>query len=146
MCKEMSEAILERLGERFDAFDTKFQSLLSMQTDLQNHMVSQEQTTSALEDCVEVLETKCDDLAKYTSQLQAKLLDLEAWSCRHNIKIVGIKEDSEEGRPTDFISKLNPELLGKQHFPHPVKVDCAHRSLQPKSAAGGKPRTFIIFR
>lgn len=144
MCKEMSETILERLDERFDAFDTKFQSVLSVQTDLQNRMVSQEQTTSALEERVEVLETKCEDLAKYASQLQAKLLDLEARSRRQNIKIFGIKEDSEEGRPTDFVSKLTPELLGKQHFPHPVKVDRAHRSLQPKSAAGGKPRTIMV--
>ncbi|CAM4631402.1 unnamed protein product [Leuciscus chuanchicus] len=135
MCKEMSETILGRLDERFDAFDTKFQSVLSVQTDLQNRMVSQEQTTSALEERVEVLEAKCEDLTKYASQLQTKLLDLEARSRRHNIKIVGIKEDSEEGKPTDFVSKLIPELL--------VKVDRAHRSLQPKSTAGGKPRTIM---
>ncbi|KAJ8015980.1 hypothetical protein DPEC_G00002330 [Dallia pectoralis] len=115
MCKEMSETILGRL-ERFDAFDTKFQSVLSVQTDLQNHVVNQEQMTSALDERVEVLETKCEDLAKYASQLQAKLLDLET-------------------RPA--------EIVGKQHFPHPVKVDRAHRSLQPKSAAGGKQGTIM---
>lgn len=143
MCKEMSESILEKLDERFDAFETKFQSVLSVQTDLQNRLISQEQTTSALEERVEVLEAKYEDLTKYADQLQTKVLDLEARSRRHNIKIIGIKEDSEKGRPTDFVSRLIPELLGKQNFPHLVKVDSAHRSLQPKPAAGGRPRTIM---
>lgn len=87
------------------------------------------------------LEAKCDDLAKLVNQLQPKLLDLEARSQRLNIKIVGIKEGSEEGRPTEFISNPIPELLGKQHFPHPLKVDHAHRSLWPMPAVGEKQRT-----
>ncbi|CAL1600503.1 unnamed protein product [Knipowitschia caucasica] len=143
MCKEMSEKILERLDERFDAFDTKLQSVSSIQADLQNRMVSQEQATSALDERVEVLEAKYEDLSRYASQLQTKLLDLEARSRIHNIKIVGIKEDSEKGNPTDFVSKLIPELLGERHFPSPLKVDRAHRSLQPKPAAGDKPRTIM---
>lgn len=143
MCKGMSESILEKLDERFDAFDARFQTVISMQTDLQNRMVSQEQTTSVLEKRVEALEVKCEDLTEYANQLKTKLLDLEARSRRHNIKIIGVKEDSEQGRPTDFVSRLIPELLGKQHFPHPVKVDRAHRSLLPKPPAGGKPRTIM---
>lgn len=34
MCKGMSESILEKLDEHFDAFETKFQLVLSVQTDL----------------------------------------------------------------------------------------------------------------
>lgn len=143
MCKGMSESILEKLDERFDAFETKFQSVLSVQTDLQNRLVSQEQMTSVLEERVEALEAKYEDLTRYANQLQTKVLDLEARSRRHNIKIVGIKEGSEKGGPTDFVSRLIPELLGKQHFPHSVKVDRAHRSLQPKPAAGDRPRTIM---
>lgn len=71
------------------------------------------------------------------------MLDLEARSHRHNIKIVGIQEGEEEGKPTEFFSKLIPKLLGEEHFPHPVKVDRAHRSLQPKLATGAKPRTIL---
>ncbi|ROI15273.1 LINE-1 retrotransposable element ORF1 protein [Anabarilius grahami] len=66
-----------------------------------------------------------------------------ARSRRHNIKIVGIQEDEEEGKPTEFVSRLIPQLLGEEHFPHPVKVDRAHRSLQPKPAVGEKPRTIL---
>uniref|UniRef100_A0AAV2MU95 Transposase element L1Md-A101/L1Md-A102/L1Md-A2 n=1 Tax=Knipowitschia caucasica TaxID=637954 RepID=A0AAV2MU95_KNICA len=134
-CVRKCQKILERLDERFDAFDTKLQSVSSIQADLQNRMVSQEQATSALDERVEVLEAKYEDLSRYASQLQTKLLDLEARSRRHNIKIVGIKEDSEKRNPTDFVSKRN--------FPSPLKVDRAHRSLQPKPAAGDKPRTIM---
>uniref|UniRef100_A0A087XKJ2 L1 transposable element RRM domain-containing protein n=1 Tax=Poecilia formosa TaxID=48698 RepID=A0A087XKJ2_POEFO len=133
ICKTMSASILAKLDECFDALEAKFQSVLAAQTDLQNRMVSQELATKAHEKCMGELETK----------FQTKLLDLEARSRRHNIKIVGIKENSEEGRPTEFVSKLIPELLGKQHFPHPLKVDRAHRSLWPKPAACEKPRTII---
>ncbi|MGL4992427.1 MAG: hypothetical protein ACRC57_14905, partial [Sarcina sp.] len=83
------------------------------------------------------------ELSKQNSQLRAKVLDLEARSRRHNIKIVGIQEDEEEGKPTEFVSRLIPQLLGEEHFPRPVKVDRAHRSLQPKPPVGEKPRTIL---
>lgn len=143
MCREMSASILEKLDERFDAFDAKFQSLFAVQTDLQNRMTSQEQATCALEERIDALETKYEALSKHNGQLQNKVLELEGRSRRQNIKIVGIKEDSEEGRPTDFVSRLIPDLLGKQHFPHPVKVDRAHRTLLPKPSADSRPRTII---
>ncbi|KAK7922240.1 hypothetical protein WMY93_009142 [Mugilogobius chulae] len=143
MCREMATSIMEKIDQRFDAFDIRFQSLHSEQTDLKHRMDSQEQASSALERRVEELEGKCVDLAKHANQLQTKLHDLEARSRRHNIKIVGIPEGTEEGRPTDFVSRLIPELLGKEHFPRPVKIDRAHRTLQPKPAQGAKPRTIL---
>lgn len=119
ICKTMSESILEKLDERFNTFEAKFQSVLAEQTDLQNCMVGQELETNAHEEHLGELETKCVELTKLVTQQQTKLLDLEACSRRH-IKIVGIKENSEEGRPTEFVSKLISKLLGKQHFPHPL--------------------------
>lgn len=77
-----------------------------MQTDLLNRMDGQEQAMSALDRWLEALDAQCVDMKKHTNQLQAKLLNLEAHSRRHNIKIVGIDEGAKEGRPTDFISKL----------------------------------------
>lgn len=71
---------------------------------------------------MEELEAKCSELTKHADQLQAEVLDLEARSSRHNIRIVGIGEGAEEGSPTGFVSRLFPELLGKDHFPHPVKI------------------------
>uniref|UniRef100_A0A3B4XDC6 Uncharacterized protein n=1 Tax=Seriola lalandi dorsalis TaxID=1841481 RepID=A0A3B4XDC6_SERLL len=72
---------------------------------------------------------------------QAKLDDLEARSRRQNIRIIGIKEKAENSRPTEFVAKLLPELLGKELFDHPVDVDRAHRIAAP--AKDGKPRAII---
>lgn len=89
------------------------------------------------------LEAKYTELEGCNTQLHNKVLDLEVRSRRHNIKIVGITEGEEEGRPTEFVSRLIPKLLGEEHFPLPVKVDRAHRTLQPKPANGAKPRTIL---
>ncbi|CAL9693764.1 unnamed protein product [Knipowitschia caucasica] len=141
MCKEMSMSILGKIDERFDAFDTRFETLLSEQANLRERLDSQEQATCSLDLRVTTLENKYEALTKHASQLQNKLLDLEARSRRHNIKIVGIEEGTERGNPTDFVSRLIPELVGKEHFPRPVKVDRAHRTAQ--QAQPGKSRTIL---
>ena len=143
LCKDVSESVLRCINERFDAFEAKFQSLSAMQADLQARMVDQEGASSNLDIRMSALETKCAELAGQNAQLRNKVLDLEVRSRRHNIKIVGIAEGEEEGKPTEFVSRLIPELLGEEHFPQPVKVDRAHRSLQPKPATGARPRTIL---
>lgn len=130
LCKDISESVLRGINDHFDAFESKFQSLLSVQIDLQNHVANHVNSNSR------ELKVKCLKLGKHNGQFQANILDLEACSCRHNIKIVGIQEGAEEGRPKDFVSRPIPELLGKGLFTHPVRVDRAHHSLQPKPAAG----------
>lgn len=143
LCKEVSESVLRCINERFDAFEAKFQSLAASQAELQTRVANQEQAASDLDIRVLALEAKYTELAGRNTQLHNKVLDLEARSRRHNIKIVGIQEGEEEGRPTEFVSRLIPKLLGEEHFPHPVKVDRAHRSLQPKPAIGARPRTIL---
>jgi hypothetical protein len=46
------------------------------------------------------LETTCAQLLKKNKALQAKVLDLEGQSRRLSIKLVGILEDEEHGKPT----------------------------------------------
>lgn len=143
ICKEVSESVLRCINEWFDAFEAKFNALAASQAELQTHVANQEQAISDLDVRMLKLEAKCTELMKHNAQLHTKVLDLEACSRRHNIKLVGIPDDEEEGRPTDCVSKLIPKLLGEEHLPHPVKVDRAHRSLQPKPATGTKPRTIL---
>ena len=57
------------------------------------------------------------------------------------ILIIGIKEKAENGRPTEFVAKLLPKLLGEENFDRPVNVDRAHRSAAP--AKDGKSRAII---
>lgn len=113
------------------------------QVELQARVASQEQAANDLDTRMLTLEAKCSELAKHNTQLHPEVQDLEARSRRHNIKIVGIQEGDEEGKPTEFVSRLIHKLLGVEHFPYPVKVDRVHCSLQPKPPAGAKPRTIL---
>ena len=54
-----------------------------------------------------------------------------------------ILEDEEQGKPTKFVSKLIPKLLGDDNFPKPLIIDHAHRSLPVKASPGVKPSTII---
>lgn len=97
--KEMLDSILCGINERFDAFENKFEVLFTMQANLQKWLADQEQATSFLDICKGKLETKFKELKEHTGQLQSKVLDLDACFCRFNIKVVGIKEESEEETP-----------------------------------------------
>lgn len=143
ICKEMSESILQGVNARFDAFKLNFQKLVTSQAELQARVANQELATNDFEARMQELETRYSELSKQNNQLRAKVLDLEAWSRRHNIKIVGLQEDEEEAKPTEFVSRLIPQLLGEKYFPHLVKADPVHRSLQPKPAVGEKPHTIL---
>lgn len=48
--------------------------------------------------------------------LRLKVIDFEARSRRQNIKIIGLPEKIEGGRPREFLMKFIPELLGADHF------------------------------
>lgn len=72
-------------------------------------------------------EQASNDLDFHMLALEAKCAELAGRNAQHIIKLVGIPEGEEEGRPTEFVSKLIPKLFGEDIFPQPVKVDRAHR-------------------
>lgn len=57
------------------------------------------------------LEAKCEDLAKLV-KIQPKLLDLEACTRRLNIKIVGIKQCSEDRESERVYFQPHPRIIG----------------------------------
>lgn len=130
MCKKVSDAILKTINDRFDKFETKFESLQS------SEVASDHESRLTVEKTMNNLKVE-------NTRLQAKVNDLEGRSRHNNIKIVGIPEREEKGTPTEFISALIPKLLGESHFQKPVIIDCAHRTQQPKTAEGARPHTFI---
>lgn len=142
MCKKVSDAILKTINDRFDKFETKFESLQSSQNKLVARMDSMDEVASDHESRLTVEKTM-NNLKVENTRLQAKVNDLEGRSRRNNIKIVGIPEREEKGTPTEFISALIPKPLGESHFQKPVIIDCAHRTQQPKPANGARPHTFI---
>uniref|UniRef100_A0A8P4K4P6 Transposase element L1Md-A101/L1Md-A102/L1Md-A2 n=1 Tax=Dicentrarchus labrax TaxID=13489 RepID=A0A8P4K4P6_DICLA len=130
-----------RVDMRFTELNGVISDFKAALTEVSERVSSTEAATKSHERQLEGLEKRYDMLASQYKQQEAKLDDLEARSRRQNIRIVGIKEKTENGRPTEFVSKLLSKLLGEEHFNLPIEVDRAHRSLAP--ATGGKARAII---
>ncbi len=143
-----NEDILAAIHKMKSAVDNGFDELKGSLSSLKSALSAVSERVSTTEDAIESHERRLDELERRHESLatqrrlqQAKLDDLEARSHRQNIRIIGIKEKAEIGRPTEFVAKLLPELLGEEHFDRPVGVDQAHRSAAP--AKDGKPRAII---
>lgn len=89
------------------------------------------------------LEQSQISMAKENATLKEKLMYLENYTRRQNIRIVGIPENTEGSQPTEFISNLLFELF-RQDFSKPPKVDRAHRIVAQKTEDhDDRPRPFI---
>lgn len=143
-----NDDILAAIHKMKSAVDDRFDELNGSLSNLQSALTAVSERVSTTEDAVESHEKRLDELERRHESLasqcmlqQAKLDDLEARSRRQNIRIIGIKEKVENGKPAEFVTKLLPELLGKEHFDSPVDVDRAHRGAAP--VKDGKPRAII---
>lgn len=67
------------------------------------------------------------ELVEECKKLRDKCNDLESRSRRNNIRLVGVAEKEENGRPTEFIAELLPKLLGVENFTKPIVIDRAHK-------------------
>lgn len=89
------------------------------------------------------LEVTLTDLQKTNKALRVKVNDLEGRSQCNNIKIIGIPEGEEKGRPTEFDAALIPKLLGETHFQGQLVIDRAHHALKPRPSDGERTRIII---
>nr|WPK86675.1 NLRC3-like protein 29 [Sebastes schlegelii] len=110
---------------------------------LTERIVAAEEQGSDHERRIQTLELCLTDMKKSNERLLTKIDDIEGRSRRNNIKIVGIPEDEEKGRTTEFIAGLIPKLLGVSSFAKPVIVDRAHRIPVPKPTDVKRPRSII---
>lgn len=79
------------------------------------------------------LENLCAQLAKENAALSERLEDLEARSRRQNLRVIGILEDTERPRITEFMEEFFSETLGMPEQPNQLPIcDRAHRSLVAK--------------
>ncbi|KAK7912716.1 hypothetical protein WMY93_012927 [Mugilogobius chulae] len=141
--QKIEQSIIRSIDVRFNEFGDKLDNLIAGQQILEERIGGVENKAVNHEQRIKVMETSLEELRQQNKTLRSKLSDLEGRSRRNNLKIVGIPEGEEKGRPTDFVSHLIPKLFGAEHFDKPLAVDMAHRSLQPKPPDGSKPRTII---
>lgn len=140
---KVSKMLLQSFNERFDKFEQSFQNILAAQRELTERLTTTEDQAADHEQHINAMETSVTELQQENKKLRAKLSDLEGRSRRNNIRILGVPEGEEKGRPTEFVSNLIPRLLGDDNFTKPVVIDRAHRTLQPKPPEGSRPRMII---
>lgn len=112
---------------------------------MSNTMEKMETTINSHHDSLETMETTVSTLKDQIQKLQEQQQVLENRSRRQNLRIIGIPEEAEKGRPTDFISGFFSEVLGEDlPDPQSVVLDRAHHTLAPKPRAGDRPRAMIV--
>lgn len=141
--EKVSDKILNHINDRFDKLDQTLQALQGSQKELLEKVESVEETVLDHESRISSLEEVMAALKDENSALKLKVDDLEGRSRRNNIKIIGIPEQEEGGKPTEFVAALIPQLLGNDNFKSPVVVDRAHRTSRPLPKEGAKPRAII---
>lgn len=128
---------------RLDAIDATLTSLQKKYHESERRFEDLDEAMSANDSRLAALEASCKELQVVNTLLKAKVNDLEGRSRRLNVRIAGVKEGDEKGSPTDFVANLLPELLGRENFSRPIKIDRAHRSLRPKPQPNERPRVII---
>uniref|UniRef100_A0A8C6TSQ3 L1 transposable element RRM domain-containing protein n=1 Tax=Neogobius melanostomus TaxID=47308 RepID=A0A8C6TSQ3_9GOBI len=118
--------------------------LHTAQTETKDQLEEMGTALSDTMDRVATLEKTQQELAKKCKSLQEKCQDLENRSRRRNVRIVGVEENSEKGNMLTFIPAFLRDVLGGDIFSSPVVLNRAHRSLGPKPAPGGRPRTIVV--
>ena len=119
-------------------------SIAGLQTALTTHegrLGELERSATFTGDRVTELQTTVDRLREEVLVLQTRAEDAESRSRRQNLRLVGVREGLEKGKPTEFVSGLLKDLF---QLPEAPLLDRAHRSLRPKPAPGDPPRMFIM--
>lgn len=142
---KVSKMLLQSFNERFDKFEQSFQNILAAQRELTERLITTEDQAADHEQRITAMETSVTELQQENKKLRAKLSDLEGRSRRNNIRILGVPEGEEKGRPTEFVSNLIPRLLGDDNFTKQVVIDRAHRTQQPKPPEGSRPHMIIAW-
>ncbi|ROJ36683.1 LINE-1 retrotransposable element ORF1 protein [Anabarilius grahami] len=141
--------IMEAITKLNGSFDTKLEVLSSTLSEMKEALTNIGTRVAATEEAVKVHETRIESLEKLCTLLEAeceklkeKTCDLESRSRRQNIRIVGVKEGAEKGKPTEFVTNLLTQVLDAGNFDRPIQIDRAHRLLQPPRE--GRSRAFIV--
>lgn len=92
---------------------------------------------------ITALDDTITELRQTMEKVKDRSDDLENRSRCQNLRIIGIPEGSENGKPPAFMASFFAEILG-DNIADPLVLDRAHRSLAPKPKPGDRPRLMIV--
>lgn len=87
------------------------------------------------------VEQTCTKLRSEYKALCLKVINLEARSRRQNIRVIGLPENVENGRPTELMTKFISELLGADNFSQPPSTPFGEPA---PTTAMAKRSTFLL--
>ncbi|ROL44207.1 LINE-1 retrotransposable element ORF1 protein [Anabarilius grahami] len=131
------------MNDRFDLLEASLASTQVALACLGDRIKEVENATADYDRRLSLVEQKFAKVQSENKALREKVIDLEARSRRQNIKIVGLPEKIENGRPTEFLTKFIPDLLGASNFSKPLEVDRGHRLGRQPSGEDARPRVMI---
>ncbi|KAL1256460.1 hypothetical protein QQF64_012005 [Cirrhinus molitorella] len=131
------------MTDRFDLLEASLASTQATLVSLGNRITEVENAAADYDRRLSLVEQKWLKIQSENISLREKLVDLEARSRRQNIRIVGLPEKIENGRPTEFLTEFIPDLLGASNFSKPLEVDRAHRLGRQSPGENARPRVMI---
>lgn len=137
------QSMSKTMTDRFDLLEASMASTQASLVCLGDRIKEVENATADYDRRISLVEQKCAKVQSENKALCEKVIDLEARSRRQNIKIVGLPERIENGRPTEFLTKFIPDLLGTSNFSTSLEVDRAHRLGRQPSGEDARPRVMI---
>lgn len=144
LLEEHRDALAKEFKTSFNLLDSKLDQTRLTVEDHGQRLSSLELACDDVSQRVVDLEGVCATLTADNVKLKAKVVDLESRNRRQNIRILGLPESTESGRPSEFFSKFLHELFGAETLPSPPEIDMAHRSLASKPTPDQRPRPVII--
>ena len=111
------QALANDFKASFNQLENKFDQVHSTVDEHGQRLSSLELATEDLSQRVSELENVFSSLRESISKLTAKVTDLEGCSRRRNIRILGLAESIEGGRPTAFFSNLPCKVFGTETSP-----------------------------
>lgn len=111
---------------------------------LASRVAETEERISLAEDKLAGIDPQLTKLTRENAFLVDKVEALENYSRRNNIRIVNLPEGCEGNDPVTFFTTWLPNTLGKEHFPEPLILERAHRTLGQKPAPGQRPRAVLV--
>ena len=133
----------KKMDDGFQALEVSLQITQATLTEHGQRIATVEEASSDHDTRLSILEQQGLRLENANKLLQDKVIDLEARSRRQNIKVVGLPERAEGGRPTEFFASFIKDLLGAENFPNPIEIDRAHRLGAQPATDPARPRVMI---
>lgn len=115
-------------------------NMTSRVTEVEQRMVKSEEKIEKVEE----LQSAVEKFKKENEYLHNKVDQLENYSRRENIRIIGLKEGCENGDPIKFLEKWIHEVFGEQNLPESLQIERAHRIYAPRSTEDERPRPMLV--